>query len=102
MTSLILQDVNSNHQVCRPVSSAGKQNMSTATGVDRLNIYLQERGQLAALSWEMSWTGPANAKTWTAVCKLNGQSFGKASAPLKNGAKNLAADIAWNNLTQNA
>ncbi|KAF8208422.1 hypothetical protein K438DRAFT_1573727, partial [Mycena galopus ATCC 62051] len=64
-----------------------------------LNNYLQSKGQLAALSWEESTSGPKSAPTWTCICKISGQVRGRGTGSLKRTAKDAAAKQALESLT---
>jgi len=76
--------------------------MSALTGTNRLNSYLQEQDRMSSLSWVESWAGPAHAKTFTCICKIDGKTVGEGQSPKKHIAKDLAADIAWGHLTVEA
>lgn len=59
-----------------------------------LNQYLQKTGRLSSLSWEESATGPAHAREWECICKIDGEPRGKGVALHKHVAKDKASEEA--------
>ncbi|KAJ7897330.1 hypothetical protein B0H14DRAFT_401069 [Mycena olivaceomarginata] len=74
--------------------------MPNDDGSAALNNYLQLKGQLAALSWQDSTSGPKSAPTWTCICKLYGEVRGTGTGHLKRTARDVAAKQALKSLTE--
>ncbi|EIW87107.1 hypothetical protein CONPUDRAFT_149147 [Coniophora puteana RWD-64-598 SS2] len=63
-------------------------------GTDALNEYLQRKGRLHSLSWQVRTTGPTHSPTWTCTCKINGEVKSVGTGTHQTAAKNMAANIA--------
>ncbi|KAJ7790781.1 hypothetical protein B0H14DRAFT_2535342 [Mycena olivaceomarginata] len=74
--------------------------MPNDDGTVALNNYLQSKGQLAALSWQDSTSGPKSAPTWTCICKLCGEVRGTGTGYLKRTARDFTAKQALKSLTE--
>ncbi|KAF8201071.1 hypothetical protein K438DRAFT_1821320 [Mycena galopus ATCC 62051] len=74
--------------------------MPNDNGTVALNNYLQSKGQLAAMSWEESTSGPSGAPTWTCICKISGEVRGRGTGSLKRTARDVAAKQALESLTE--
>ncbi|KIK70485.1 hypothetical protein GYMLUDRAFT_150255, partial [Collybiopsis luxurians FD-317 M1] len=59
-----------------------------------LNLVLQAKNRLHALSWLESFSGPRHAPQWTCVCKINGQEKGRGTGGQKQAARDIAANQA--------
>ncbi|KAJ3550918.1 hypothetical protein NMY22_g146 [Coprinellus aureogranulatus] len=69
-------------------------------GTSMLNQYLQKVGRGSSLSWEESQSGPAHAREWECVCKIDGEVRGRGVASHKHVAKDQAAEQALAFLTK--
>lgn len=69
-------------------------------GTSGLNMYLQKKKRLPALSWQDSMAGPNDAPTWTSVCKIDGEERGTGTAARKHLARNIAANVALASLRE--
>jgi len=63
-------------------------------GSSRLNIFLQKRGRLSALSWQESTSGAKHAPVWKCICKIDGEPRGTGTGTHKHVARDLAANEA--------
>ncbi|TEB38690.1 hypothetical protein FA13DRAFT_1784998 [Coprinellus micaceus] len=69
-------------------------------GTSLLNQHLQKIGRVSSLSWEESASGPAHARQWECICKIDGETRGRGVASHKHVAKDQAAEEALAFLTK--
>ncbi|EPT03479.1 hypothetical protein FOMPIDRAFT_87899 [Fomitopsis schrenkii] len=69
-------------------------------GTSALNNYLQSTEKANLLSWDESTSGPRHEPTWTCICKIDGNEYGRGTGPTKQLARNAAASVALERLMQ--
>ncbi|KAI0720174.1 hypothetical protein C8Q72DRAFT_106403 [Fomitopsis betulina] len=71
-------------------------------GTTALNNYLQSTDKANLLSWDESTSGPRHEPTWTCICKINGNVYGRGTGSTKQLGRNAAASVALERLMQEA
>ncbi|KAI0361114.1 hypothetical protein OH77DRAFT_1516128 [Trametes cingulata] len=65
--------------------------MSSVDGTVALNNYLQNKGQLASLTWQEETSGPRHAPMWKSHCKIGDEVVATGEGPKRTSARDAAA-----------